>query len=251
MRVISSVREKKLIISHKNRYFSVSPYGKVTVTDTVENGVNVRLLLVNGTRESATYLAQGLRNEPVFEYIRRILYMTEKMEHRNRVLLIGGAGFSLPKKYIATYPDGVMDVVEHNPEMVELAKHYFFLDELYEQFDLEETKRLNVYIDDGYRFLEHTPETYDLIINDAYVGRVADRALSGADGCRLVYDHLRPGGTYLANVITARTGSASMPGIMAEEMISRVFGKAAMIPVYPDYDADKSQNVIIRAEKQA
>ena len=102
MRVISSVRDRKLIISHKNRYFSVSPYGKITVTDTVENGVNVRLLLVNGTRESATYLAQGLRNEPVFEYIRRILYMTEKMEYRDRVLLIGGAGFSLPKKYIAT-----------------------------------------------------------------------------------------------------------------------------------------------------
>ena len=239
-----------MFLRKKYCYQSRSAHGKIQVQDTVEAGVPVRLLLVNGTRESATYLIPGLLNQPVFEYIRTITRMTDDMEGFNRVLLIGGAGFSLPKHFISRYPDMSMDVVENNPEMIDIARKYFFLDELYREYDLDTNGRLKIILDDGYRYLESCGKTYDMIINDAFVGRVADRELSSDAGSRLVYDHLRPGGTYFVNLITARTGVDSMNGIMAEAIISRVFGKAAMIPVYPDYSADYKQNVIVRATKE-
>ena len=238
-----------MFLRKKYCYQSRSSYGKIQVQDTVEAGVPVRLLLVNGTRESATYLIPGLTNQPVFEYIRTITRMTDEMENLNNVLLIGGAGFSLPKHFISRYTNMTMDVVENNPEMLDIARKYFFLEELYREFDLDNTKRLNIVLDDGFRYLETCNKTYDMIINDAFVGRVADRELSSDRGSRLIYERLRPGGTYFVNLITARTGVDSMNGIMAEAIISRVFGQAAMIPVYPDYSADYKQNVIVRAVK--
>lgn len=238
-----------MFLRKKYCYQSRSAHGKIQVQDTVEAGVPVRLLLVNGTRESATYLIPGLVNEPVFEYIRTITRMTDEMENIGTMLLIGGAGFSLPKHFISRYPDMRIDVVENNPEMLELARKYFFLEELYRDFDLHNTGRLHIVLDDGMNYLEKSRKQYDLIINDAFVGRVADRGLSSDRGSRLIYDRLKDGGTYFVNLITAREGVDSMNGIMAESIISRVFGKAAMIPVYPDYDAGFKQNVIVRAVK--
>ena len=240
-----------MFLRKKYCYQSRSSYGKIQVQDTVERGVPVRLLLVNGTRESATYLVPGLQNEPVFEYIRTITRMTDDMDPFQDVLLIGGAGFSLPKFFISRYREMTIDVVENNPEMLDIARKYFFLEELYREYDLEHTGRLNIILDDGYRYLETCRKTYDIIINDAFVGRVADRDPSSDKGSRMVYACLKPGGTYFVNLTTAREGVDSMNGIMAEATISRVFGKAAMIPVYPDYSADYKQNVIVRAVKEA
>ena len=241
-----------MFLRKKYRYQSRTPYGKIQVQDTVENGVPVRLLLVDGTRESATFLTEGLRNEPVFEYIRAITRMTDDLEpeHRKSLLLIGGAALSLPKYYISRYPGMTIDVVENNPEMLKLARQFFFLDELYAEYDLQNNGRLNIILDDGLRYLETCKKTYDLIINDAFAGRVADRNLSSDRGSRLVYGRLNDGGTYFVNLITARSGVESMNGIMAEATISSVFGKAALIPVYPDYSAELKQNVIVRATKE-
>ena len=249
MRIHPSLSEKKLVIERKNRYFSLSRFGRLEVTDTIENGAEVRLLLVNGTRESATFLAPGLRNLPVFEYIRTIGNILRENDFIRDTLLIGGAGFSLPKFYITYFPGKRMDVVENNPEMVEIAKRFFFLEELNATLEADEQASLRVFIDDGLRFLQTREERYDLIINDAFVGRIADSQLSGEAGIRAIYERLRPGGLYLVNAITARSGQGSMPGVLQIERMSRVFGNAKMIPVREDYPPFESQNVILYAEK--
>ncbi|MBR0090101.1 MAG: fused MFS/spermidine synthase [Lachnospiraceae bacterium] len=249
MRLKPSLSQKKLVIERKNRYFSISRYGRIEVTDTVENGAEVRLLLVNGTRESATFLAPGLRNLPVFEYIRTIGNILRENDFVRDTLLIGGAGFSLPKFYITYFPGRRMDVVENNPEMVDIARRFFFLEELDVTLEADEQASLRTIIDDGLHFLATQEAQYDMIINDAFVGRVADNKLAGEDGVQKVYDRLRPGGVYLVNAITARTGQGSMPGVMAIERMSRVFGNAKMIPVREDYPAHESQNVILYAKK--
>lgn len=249
MQIIRGIKNRKLIIERKSRYFSISKYGKIIVTDEIEGGVPVRLLLVNGTRESATYTTPGMRNEAVFEYIRTIDAIIRHYPSLRRALIIGGAGYAFPKFYISHFKDVTIDVVENNPEMIEIAKKYFYLDELYEEYHLEETGRLETFIDDGMHYLKTSKRTYDLIINDAFVGNVADKGLASAEGVKAVFDRLEPGGLYLINAITARTGKGAMPGIMAQEVVSRIFGRAQMCAVRPGYPSDKSQNVIICAEK--
>ena len=158
MRIIPSLRHGKLIVEKENRYFSLSKYGRIEVKDVKENDVAVRVLFVNQTRESATYLIPGLQYMPVFEYIRRILEEIDKRLNIKKALIIGGAGFSFPKAYISRYGDKSIDVVENNPEMVDIARKYFFLDQLYEEFDLEQTGRMNIILDDGLEYLKKTSE---------------------------------------------------------------------------------------------
>ena len=133
--------------------------------------------------------------------------------------------------------------------MLEIAKRYFFLDALEEEYAPLRNGRMRILIDDGFRYLTSCDRQYDLVINDAFVGRVADKELSGQEGCQAVYDRLRPGGMYLVNAITAREGSGSMPGIMAMEIISRVFPSVTMMPVRADFPAYESQNVLLCATK--
>ena len=40
-------------------------------------------------------------------------------------LMLGGAGYSFPKDYIAKYKDATLDVVEIDPGVTALAKKYF------------------------------------------------------------------------------------------------------------------------------
>ena len=250
MRIIPSLRDKKLIVEKENKYFSISPYGKIEVKDMKEQDVAVRVLLVNQTRESAMYLIPGLQYEPVFEYMRRIQEEIEKRPQIKKTLMIGGAGFSFPKAYISRYGDKAIDVVENNPEMIAVARKYFCLDRLYEEFELEDSERLRIIVDDGLAYLKNTTEQYDLIINDAFVGRVPDRGLSGDEGCRLIHAHLREGGLYIINVITALTGQDAMPGIMAQELMARVFGSAWTRQVSTSYPEHLSQNVLVLAAKK-
>ena len=249
MKIIRSIRDRKLIIERKNRYISISGYGKIVVCDTVEAGASIRLLLVNGTRESATFTTPGLRNEPVFEYLRTIAEILRKREASRHALILGGAGYAFPKMFISRYPDATLDVIENNPEMPQIARKYFYLDELYETYDLDRTGRLTTTIDDGLHFLQNCKRRFDLIINDAFVGNIADEGLGSAAGCQAVFDCLEEGGLYLVNAITARTGPRAMPGILALETMSRIFGHARMIPVRPDFPPEQNQNVILHAQK--
>ncbi|MBQ7680459.1 MAG: hypothetical protein IJT34_11490, partial [Butyrivibrio sp.] len=92
-----------------------------------------------------------------------------------RVLLIGAAGCSLVKYFIAHYPEGRMDVVELHREMIEAARMYFYLGELEENLQVAHMDRLRIYISDGMKYLDRfvaqgKQPRYDMIINDAYIG---------------------------------------------------------------------------------
>ncbi len=50
-------------------------------------------------------------------------------DNTTKVLFIGGGGFSGPKYFMQHYPNITVDVVEIDPQVVEVAKKYFFLDE--------------------------------------------------------------------------------------------------------------------------
>ena len=73
--------------------------------------------------------------------------------------MLGGAGFSYPKYLISHYPAKTMDVVEIDEGMVELAFKYFYLDELFDEYNLYENERLKIYVMDGRGYLATTPKT--------------------------------------------------------------------------------------------
>jgi spermidine synthase len=83
-----------------------------------------------------------------------------------RVLMIGLGGGTSAKQFSHDYDDVIVDVVEVDPLVVDVAKRYF---------GVRESDRLRIHVGDGRTFLSHARERWDLIIIDAYTsGRYGD-----------------------------------------------------------------------------
>lgn len=226
-------------------------FGEVCVRDTMYMGESVRILTVDETQESATFREEYRRYELVFQYTKRIAELFELVNGTGRtpgegkVLLIGGAGFSLPKYYISRYPAGRMDVVELHEEMVDIAKEFFFLDQLKRDHDRGRTERLRIFIENGMEFLKKRDTLYDMIINDAYIGCVLDNKLLSAGGLRFIHDALTEGGLYCLNIITSVTGFMSIQGIMEKELAGGYFKNVALIQCDQERDPEHRQNCLL------
>ena len=81
------------------------------------------------------------------------------------VLIIGGADGGVAKELINYKTIERIDVVEPDETLAEVCREYF--PELTCGLD---DKRVNVYIQDGLRFLRSKTDEYDLIINDGISG---------------------------------------------------------------------------------
>ncbi|WP_137285589.1 spermidine synthase [Halorussus salinisoli] len=177
-------------------YQTQTPYQELEVADLGDT----RTLFLDGQRHSAMDLSDP--NRHVFEYTRyfHIPYLfAEDPDEIDRVLFIGGGGFTGPKRFEAEY-DVTVDVVEIDPEVIDVAKEYF---------RVEESAQLNIYNADGRRFLRNTDNTYDVIVLDAYKKDKVPFQLTTVEFMRLANDRLSKDGIFFANVISAPNGPAS------------------------------------------
>jgi len=157
----------------------------------------VRTLYLDGTPQSATY-TDGREGYP-WEYARYFhlpLLLTEDVD---RVLFIGGGGFSGPKRYLEEY-NVTVDVVELDPAVVRTARDYF---------GVEASPRLNVHVGDGREFLQNTDREYDVVVLDAYRKDQVPRHMTTVEFFELVRDRLDHDGVLVANVIGAADGPGS------------------------------------------
>ncbi|MWV39873.1 fused MFS/spermidine synthase [Natrialba sp. INN-245] len=165
----------------------------------VDNG-DERTMYLDGSRHSATDLSDPDRH--VFTYTRYFhLSMLAVEDHQDveRVLFVGGGGFTGPQDFEQRY-DATVDVVEIDPAVTDAAEEYF---------GLEESDDLNVYAQDGRQFLENTDETYDVIVLDAYKQDQVPFHLTTVEFMELASDRLSDDGVLYANVISAPSGSGS------------------------------------------
>ena len=145
-------------------------YGKVTIYNKMRNEEMIRYLNIDSGYESATFVDEKKKYELVYSYTKYYDLMFNANIEINNTLLIGGAGYSYPKYFISHYEDKNMDVVEIDGGITEVAKKYFYLDDLISDYNLEENKRLNLINDDGRTYLNNNQKKYDAILNDAFSG---------------------------------------------------------------------------------
>ncbi len=219
--------------------------GYAVVRDEFFRGHRVRMLYVDGAMESAIYLEPTLRDAPPFYYQESLLKLMEEEGLRD-TLLIGGGGFIFPRAYLKSREDRRIRVVEIEPELLTIAREDFWFDEVYQQ---EIDKRLFVTIGDGFDYIRETDEMYDLIINDAFAGSTADQGLLMPDSAAEVYQHLNPGGRYMINLVTAKTGEDAMSGQLQTQILESIFGTVEMVPVHPDWKPHEKQNYILIGRK--
>ncbi len=212
----------------------ISAYHHIQVYD--ENGK--RMLSFNGSRETTMSLNNPLAGH--FEYT-EYFQMPWLWNHDiKRVLMVGLGGGSTQRAYQHYYTNVMVDTVEIDPVVVEVAKKYF---------TVAETPRLKIHTNDGRVFLRQTTNVYDVILMDAYsttrYGSSLPRQLVTKEFFTLASQHLSTNGVLAYNVIGQIQGyRATLIGAMYRTL-SEVFPRVYMFP------AVESQNVVFVATKSA
>jgi len=177
-------------------YETQTQYQELQVVDLGDT----RTLYLDGQRHSAMDTSDPDRH--VFEYTRYFhlpFLFAGDPDDIDRVLFVGGGGFTGPKRFEREY-DATVDVVELDPEVIRVSKAYF---------GVEESERLNVHQGDGRQFLRDTDTEYDLVVLDAYKKDKVPFHLTTREFMQLVHDRLSEDGIVLANLISAPSGPAS------------------------------------------
>lgn len=221
-------------------YDTDTRYSRVRIFDTVQKdtGREIRAMAIDPyIYQSSMYLDTGEPASRYHEFYHLVRTFGPDFE---RVLMIGGAGYSFPKQFLKEYPGRKIDVVEIDPGMTELAK---------EHFRLEDDPDLKILHEDGRVFLNEAPSnTYDAVMLDAFSTLFSvPYQLTTVEAVREIRRVLKDDGVVIFNIGTAVNGDASR--FLGAELATyrEVFEEVEMFKVDPEKDDEKVQNVILAA----
>ncbi|USZ68331.1 fused MFS/spermidine synthase [Halorussus salilacus] len=214
-------------------YQTQTPYQELEVADLGDT----RTLYLDGQRHSAMDKSDPDRH--VFDYTRYFhapYLFADDPDDIDRVLFVGGGGFTGPKRFVEEY-NATVDVVEIDPEVIDVAERYF---------GVEESEQLNVHNADGRQFLRETDREYDLIVLDAYKKDKVPFQLTTVEFMQLANDRLSEEGMLFANLISAPDGSASQFYRAEYKTMARVFPQ---VYAFPTSETGAVQNIELVATK--
>ena len=238
---------------HGYVYFGRTQAGWTSVRDDVRvMGERIRVLVIEGTYQSATYLDRRWA-DPVFTYHELFDHMCDAWPQGDgpqRVAVLGGGGYAIPKHLIVHHPEiRHLDVVELDPAIEQLARRFFFLDNLEALFGAETSGRLSLHVGDALSWLTETDQTYDAIINDCFSALEPDEALMTPQAARVLSDHLTPQGVYLTNVVSALEGSNSYVLYATISAITSSFEHVWVYPCSPRNPMACDNNIVVAAHR--
>ena len=225
-------------------------YGRVLIYNKELDGNIIRMLNIDSGYESATYIDDDKKYELVFDYTKYYDLMFKSKNEVNNVLLIGGAGYSYPKYYISHYEDKTMDVVEIDGDITKLAKEYFYLDKLIDDYKIDDNKRLILINEDGRTYLNRNKKKYDAILNDAFSGDVPAKTLTTIETITNIKNSLSEDGVYLTNIISSLEGNDSRFLRAEVNTLKQVFKNVYIVNWRNDIDLDVKRNVMVISTDQ-
>ena len=225
-------------------------YGRVIIRNGYIQNEHVRVLNIDSGFESATFIEEGKENELVFEYTKYYDLMFQSKCEINQVMLIGGAGYSYPKYYISHYPTKKIDVVEIDGDITKIAKKYFYLDKLIDDYNLNRNKRLDLINEDGRTYLNRNTKKYDAILNDAFSGDTPAKTLTTIELIQKIKISLVEDGLYLTNIMSALEGNNSRFLRAEVNTLKQVFKNVYVIPCNSQEDKSIIQNNMVISTDQ-
>jgi spermidine synthase len=166
-----------------------SPYGDLYVT---EEAPDLRTLRFrpDGARQSVVDLRDPDHLE--LAYTRLALAGVAVVSEPRRILLAGLGGGSLPRFLHRNFPEARVEVVEINPQVLEVATQYL---------GFTRDARLIVHIADARDFIARAPAgAYDLIVLDAFADTTVPPHLATLEFLAAVRHALAPTGVVVSNL---------------------------------------------------
>ncbi|MFN2501653.1 MAG: fused MFS/spermidine synthase [Pyrinomonadaceae bacterium] len=242
--IIASESTAVMLRQTQDLYDLDTEYSHVQVfrTRDPETGRDIRALATDPyfVQSAAFYDSEEL----VLEYGRYYHLIRHFKPDLERTLIIGGAGYSFPKDYLRAYPAAIMDVVEIDPGMTEIARKYF---------RLKDDPRLKIVHQDGRIFINHAPAGgYDAVLMDAFGSLfTVPTHLTTVEAVANLRRVLENDGVVVFNLGSAISGPGS--GFLHAELATyrSVFPNVYVFKVNRGYPEDRLQNLIIVASKAA
>ena len=191
-------------------------YHKIIVRD---RG-NIRHLHFDNTYQSAMNLDDP--RDLVFLYTRYLHLAKLFAPEAKSALFLGLGGGSIQKSFHDEYPELILDVAELDPDVIQVAKRYF---------DVEEDRRLSIYAVDGRLFLKKTRREYDIAILDAFSYESIPFHLTTREFLTELSHRLTPRGVVAANIIGAVSGPRSRLFRSMIRTYQEVFPQVYVFPV--------------------
>lgn len=182
-------------------------------------------------------------DELVFEYTKFYHLISILKPGFQRSLMIGGAGYSFPKAYLASYPHASLDVVEIDEALTQIAR---------QRFRLRYNDRLRIIHEDGRVFLNHSDTAaYDVLMIDAFGSLFSvPYQLTTIEAVTQMHRTLTEDGVVVFNLGSAVRGDASL--FFQAEFVTykAVFPFVYMFKVRPERSVAELQNLIVVACKR-
>jgi glutaminyl-peptide cyclotransferase len=168
-------------------------YEKIVIYDSTYGGRPIRAFQQDHTSSGAMFLDTDDPVDLVYDYTKYYSLYKVFNPDIERVLVIGGGAYSVPKALLAELPNAKIDVSEIEPSLYDLAKKYF---------NVQDNPNLHIYTQDGRRFLRDTDKKYDMIFSDVYYSLYSIPAhFIAQEFFILAKEKLSADGIFVANVI--------------------------------------------------
>ena len=169
-------------------YEKPSQYNNIIVTEDSE-GLRVLRFERGGARQ--TIGKPGHPEYLGFAYTKVAFVGLALADDPKRMMVVGVGGGTMPMFLRRYYPDAVIDAVDIDPDVVQVAKEYF---------GLREDERLKAHVGDGRAFVENAREPYDIIFLDAFGTRNVPPHLTTVEFMRAVRKAVKPAGVVVWNI---------------------------------------------------
>ncbi len=174
-------------------------YFCIKVREEERDGRTIRVLVLDRLVHSYSSLDDPL--DLVYHYEQTYAELTDYQAARHsplRTFFIGGGGYTFPRYVEEAYPDSVVDVVEIDPGVTEVAISHL---------GLSPDARITSYNEDARAFLSRSPDTaYDIIFGDAFNDFSVPYHLTTESFNEHVRAWLVEDGLYVVNIIDGAVG---------------------------------------------
>jgi len=179
--------------TRETNYFCITVHEKVIGSDRVQELVLDRLVHSYSSLDDPTKLVYGYEKA----YAEATAYRAKQVG-RLSTLFIGGGGYTFPRYVEAVYPGSVIDVIEIDPGVTQVA---------YEMLGLRRDTGIVTYNEDARMFLAREPSlAYDLIFGDAFNDYSVPYHLTTREFNDRVRAWLDKDGLYVVNIIDGAGG---------------------------------------------
>lgn len=239
---------KKVLEGSQSKAINLdTQYGSVMIYNEKIDGKPIRILNIDSGFESATFIEEEYKNELVFDYLKYYDLMFKSNIEIKDTLMIGGAGYGYPKYFISHFENPSMDVVEIDEQITEIAKEYFYLDDLIQEYNINENHRLNLITEDGRTYLNRNSKKYDAILNDAFSGSSPAKTLTTLEAIQNIKKSLNENGVYLTNVISSLEGENSKFLKAEVNTLKQVFRNVYIVPCTEKIEEEITINSMVVA----